>query len=477
MSMSNVVKPDFYQSVQNYFDKAAVHTGLPTGLLDQIKVCNAVYKMQFPVKIGNEVKVIEAYRAQHSHHRTPTKGGIRYSNHVSQEEVMALATLMTYKCAIVDVPFGGAKGGVKINPWEYSAEELERITRRYTTELLSRNFIGPSIDVPAPDYGTGPREMAWIYDTYRTFKGSDIDAAGCVTGKPESQSGIRGRTEATGRGVFYGIREACNDKEDMASLGLELGIEGKTMVIQGLGNVGSHTAKISQDEGGVKIIGVSEVEGAIYKPSGIDIHDLLKFRQETGSILGYPGAKSYDKTARRSVLEFECDILVPAALENQITVNNAHKIKAKIIAEAANGPTTSAGEEVLIKAGKLIIPDLYINAGGVTVSYFEWLKNLSHMRFGRMEKRFNENTYTNLLNLVEETTGKTIGDRERQIIARGASELDLVRSGLEETMVTAYNQINEIRKGNKKIDGLRTAAFVSAINKISSDYMALGIFP
>lgn len=467
----------FYQSVQNYFDKAARHTGLHPGLLEQIKVCNAVYEVHFPVKIGNEYRVIEAYRVQHSHHRTPTKGGIRFSNHVNREEVMALATLMTYKCAIVDVPFGGAKGGVKINPWEFTPSQIEKITRRYTSELVRRNMIGPSVDVPAPDYGTGSREMAWIYDTYRTFNGDDIDAAGCVTGKPVNQHGIRGRTEATGRGVFYGIREACRYSEDMKKLGLEPGVEGKTMVVQGLGNVGSYTATVSQDEGGVKIIGVGEVEGAIYKKDGIDIHDLLRFRKETGSILGYPGATNIEKKDRRAVLEMECDILVPAALENQITIENAHKIKAKIIAEAANGPITSMAEEVLLAAGKLIIPDVFLNAGGVTVSYFEWLKNLSHMRFGRMEKRFNQQTYQNLIELVERLTGHTIGERERLMIGRGAEEIDLVRSGLEETMISSYNQIREVMKRKRKVEDLRTAAFVSAINKISSDYLALGIFP
>ncbi|MCB0568479.1 MAG: Glu/Leu/Phe/Val dehydrogenase [Phaeodactylibacter sp.] len=467
----------FYESVISYFDKAARHTGLHPGLLEQIKVCNAVYRMHFPVKIGNEYKVIEAYRVQHSHHRTPTKGGIRFSNHVNQEEVMALATLMTFKCAIVDVPFGGAKGGVKINPWEFTPSQVEKITRRYTSELVRRNMIGPSVDVPAPDYGTGSREMAWIYDTYRTFKGDDIDAAGCVTGKPVTQHGIRGRTEATGRGVFYGIREACNNNEDMKRLGLEPGIAGKTMIVQGLGNVGSYTAMISQDEGDVKIIGVAEVEGGIYKESGIDIHDLLKFRKETGTILGYPGAKVFEKKDRRAVLEMECDILVPAALENQITTENAPNIKAKIIAEAANGPVTSMAEEILLKKGVLIIPDLYLNAGGVTVSYFEWLKNLSHMRFGRMEKRFNQQTYQNLVDLVERLTGHSIGERERAMVARGADEIDLVRSGLEETMISSYHQIREIMKRKRKVEDLRTAAFVSAINKISSDYLSLGIFP
>ncbi|MCB0704587.1 MAG: Glu/Leu/Phe/Val dehydrogenase [Saprospiraceae bacterium] len=470
-------QPSFFGSVQNYFDKAAVHTGLHQGLLTQIKVCNAVYQIQFPVRIGNEYRVIEAYRVQHSHHRLPTKGGIRYSNHVNQEEVMALATLMSYKCAIVDVPFGGAKGGVKINPWEYNEAQLQKITRRYTTELIQRNFIGPSVDVPAPDYGTGSREMAWIYDTYRAFKGNDIDAAGCVTGKPVGLHGIQGRQEATGRGVFYGIREAVDQKEEMKRLGLETGIAGKTMVIQGLGNVGSYTAKISQDEGDAIIVGVSEVEGAIYDAKGIDIYKLLKFREETGSILGFPGAVNFQKEDRNKVLEFECDILVPSALENQITQENAGRIKAKIIAEAANGPTTFEAEQILLKKGKLIIPDLFLNAGGVTVSYFEWLKNLSHMRFGRMEKRFNQNILRQVVDLVEDSTGKIVTARDRMLIAKGADEIDLVRSGLEETMINAYQQIIEIQRRKKKIEDLRTAAFVNAIKKIGNDYLTMGIFP
>ena len=467
----------FFQSVNDYFDAASPYTGLPDGLLDQIKACNSVYRMNFPVKIGDNYKVIEAYRVQHSHHRLPTKGGIRYSMHVNQDEVMALAALMSYKCAIVDVPFGGAKGGVKISPWNYDEDALEKITRRYTMELIRRNCIGPSIDVPAPDYGTGAREMAWIYDTYRTFAGTDIDAAGCVTGKPESQSGVKGRTEATGRGVFYGIRECCSFEADMKKVGLEAGLEGKTMIVQGLGNVGSYTAKISQDEGNVKIIAVGEVEGYLHNPDGIDIHDLLMFRAEHGSFEKYPKATFHGKAERENVLELECDILVPAALENVINIKNAERIKAKVIAEAANGPITSGAQRLLKKRDVIIIPDMYLNAGGVTVSYFEWLKNLSHMRFGRMEKRFNENINKSLLDVVEQNTGRKVSDRDRQIIARGADEIDLVRSGLEETMVSAYQQIRDVYAKHPDIPDLRTAAFVVAINKIASDYMALGIFP
>ena len=475
--MAQTVDP-FFGSVQKYFDKAAPHTGLHPGLLEQIKHCNAIYKINFPVKIGKDYKIIEAYRVQHSQHRTPTKGGIRFSNHVNQEEVMALATLMSFKCAVVDVPFGGAKGGVKINPWELTMEDKEKLTRRYTHELIKRNFIGPAIDVPAPDYGTGPQEMAWIYDTYRTFKGEDINAAGCVTGKPVNVNGIKGRTEATGRGVFYGIREVLNQEKDMKAIGLTKGMEGKTIVVQGLGNVGSYTSTICQDEGGAKIVGISEVEGAIYNPKGMDIHKILAFRKETGSIIGFPGAtKEYKQKNRKKVMEFACDILIPAALENQITKDNAAKVKAKIVAEAANGPVTSDAADILTKKGIIVIPDFYLNAGGVTVSYFEWLKNLSHVRFGRMDKRFNERTYKGIVDLIEKTTGKSVGEQERAFLTKGGDEIDLVRSGLEETMINAYHQIRDIQKKKRKIKDLRTAAFVSAIQKMGSDYMMMGIFP
>ena len=379
----------FYQSVLNSFDKAAAMTDLPKGLLSQIRECNAVYQMRFPVKINNQFQVIEAYRVQHSQHRTPTKGGIRFSSQVNQEEVMALASLMTFKCALVDVPFGGAKGGVKISPRKYDEVQLEKITRRYTTELIRKNFIGAGLDVPAPDYGTGAREMAWILDTYNTFKIGDIDGLACVTGKPITQGGIRGRTEATGRGVFYGLRELLNQSDEMEKIGLTTGIDGKRLVVQGLGNVGSYTARISQNEGGAIIVGVSELEGTIYNPDGMDINKLLKYRKENGTMIGFPGSKKLED--RDGWVSLDCDVLVPAALESQIHKGNAGSIKAKIIAEAANGPVSDDAEDILMDKGIIVLPDMYLNAGGVTVSYFEWLKNLSHMRFGRMEKRFNQN--------------------------------------------------------------------------------------
>ncbi len=472
---------NFYQSVDNFFEKAAPHTCLDRGILDQIKSCSAIYAINFPVKVTDpktgkrEVKVIEAYRVQHSHHRLPTKGGIRYSNHVTQSEVMALATLMSYKCAIVHVPFGGAKGGVKINPKDYSEEDLEKITRRYTYELVRRDFIGPSLDVPAPDYGTGSREMAWIYDTYRTLRENEIDAAGCVTGKPVKIHGIRGRTEATGRGVYYGLREACGKEEDMKAIGLSKGMQGKRIVIQGFGNVGTFSGSISQDEGDAKIIAVGEADGFILNEDGLDIAKLIEVKAETGSIMNYQDAKKFGKEDRNKVLELDCDVLVPAALENQISVNNADRIKAKIIAEAANGPITSAAEEMLLERGVLILPDLYLNAGGVTVSYFEWLKNLSHMRFGRMDKRYRQQGRENTLNLIGSMVGRKVDNDIFAKFAKGADEIDLVRSGLEDSMITAYNVTREIAK-EKKID-LRTAAFVNAVELIGADYMAMGIFP
>ncbi len=466
----------FYTTVQSNFDKAASLTDHPKGLLAQIRECNAVYQMRFPVKIGNSYEVIEAYRVQHSQHRQPTKGGIRYSAMVDQEEVMALASLMTYKCAIVDVPFGGAKGGIKISPRKYSVDELQKITRRYTVELIKKGFIGPSVDVPAPDYGTGEREMAWILDTYQTFsKGNEIDAVGCVTGKPVSLNGIRGRTEATGRGVFYGLREACSHEADMKELGLTPGLAGKRIVVQGFGNVGTYSASISQDEGDALIVGIAEWNVTLYNPEGIDIAKLIKYKKKKGNIVGFPGAKALKK--KEDWISIDCDILIPAALENQITAKNARKIKAKIIAEAANGPITAGGEAILLKKGLMILPDMYLNAGGVTVSYFEWLKNLSHMRFGRMEKRFNQNTYVNIIGTVEKLTERSISAKEKSLITRGAEEIDLVRSGLEETMVNAYNSIRDIKKRRRKIHDLRTAAFICALDKVANDYIAMGVFP
>ena len=473
--MSAETAYSFFQSVERSFDKASKYTKWETGILEQIKACNSIYSMRFPVKMDDgRIEVIEAYRVQHSQHKSPCKGGIRFSMAVNQDEVMALAALMTYKCAIVNVPFGGAKGGIKISPRSLSPYELEKITRRYTSELVKKNFIGPGIDVPAPDYGTGEREMAWIVDTYQSLKPGEIDAAGCVTGKPISLGGVRGRKEATGLGVFYGVREVCLMPDVMAKAGLTVGIENKNVIVQGLGNVGYYTAKFFREHG-AKVIAIAEYEGAIYCKDGLNEEAVFQHRKATGSILNFPGATNIEKSA--DALEMECDILIPAALENVIDGNNAPRIKAKIIGEAANGPLTPEADEVFAKKGILVIPDMYLNAGGVTVSYFEWLKNLSHVRYGRLEKRFTENANINILKQIEELTGKTVTAAEKEIIAHGPDEIDLVHSGLEETMINATREIMEIWKANPSIPDMRTAAYVCAIDKVGTSYAELGIFP
>jgi len=465
----------FFGAVEKSFDKAAKFTKWDTGILDQIKACNHVYRMRFPIKRDDgNVEVVEAYRVQHSHHKTPCKGGIRFAAEVNQDEVMALAALMTYKCAIVNVPFGGAKGGIKINPRKYSPYELEKITRRYTAELIKKNFIGPGIDVPAPDYGTGEREMSWILDTYSAMHPSEIDAAACVTGKPITQGGVRGRREATGLGVFFGVREVCNMPDVMQKLGLPVGVEDKNVIVQGLGNVGYHSAKFFQDAG-AKVIALAEYEGAIWSKEGLDVDAVFNHRKTTGSILNFPGANNFEKSG--DALEMECDILIPAALENVIDGNNAPRIKAKLIGEAANGPLTPEADEIFAQKGIVVIPDMYLNAGGVTVSYFEWLKNLSHVRYGRLEKRFTENLNSHILGQIEELSGKKVKESEKDFIMRGPDEVDLVYSGLEETMINATHEIMNAWKANPEIPDMRTAAYVVAINKVGTSYAELGIFP
>ena len=465
----------FFGAVEKSFDKAAKFTKWDPGVLEQIKACNSIYSMRFPVRMDDgRIEVIEAYRVQHSHHKAPCKGGIRFAAEVNQDEVMALASLMTYKCAIVNVPFGGGKGGIKISPSKYSVYELEKITRRYTAELVKKNFIGPGTDVPAPDYGTGEREMAWIVDTYMSLRPGEIDAMGCVTGKPVTQGGVRGRREATGLGIFYGVREVCNLPDIMERVGLPVGIAGKRVIVQGLGNVGYHAAKFFQ-QAGAKIIALAEYEGAIVNDDGIDVDAVFEHRKSSGSILNFAGAKNFAKNT--DALEYDCDILIPAALENVINGENAPRVKARLIGEGANGPLTPEADEIFARKGTIVIPDMYLNAGGVTVSYFEWLKNLSHVRYGRMEKRFTENMNMHIINQIEELTSKKVSAPERQLIVHGAEEVDLVHSGLEETMITATHEIIDEWKRNPQIPDMRTAAYVVAINKVGTSYAELGIFP
>ncbi len=467
----------FFAEVNKMFDRAALHTDHSPGLLAQIKECNSVYHMSFPlVRDNGEIEVIHAYRAEHSQHMQPTKGGIRYALSVNADEVMALAALMSYKCAIVDVPYGGAKGGICIDRRNYSQSELERITRRYTFELAKKNFIGPGVDVPAPDYGTTSIEMSWIYDTYRSVTDNPLDALACVTGKPVGNGGVRGRTEATGRGVFFGIREACNVEADMHALGLNRGIEGKRVIIQGLGNVGYHTALYLEQAGAV-IVGIAEYDGGIYNAKGIELDKVINHRKDTKSILDFPDATNIQDSIL--TLEMDCDILVPAALENQIRIDNVSRIQAKIVAEAANGPITSAADQALIKQGVMIIPDVYLNAGGVTVSYFEWLRNLSHVRHGRINRRREAHNALKILetveHLVEKKFDSQILENIESTLAFGASEAELVESGLEDTMVGAYHEIHSYARSHN-VD-LRTGAFISAIDKIAQGYSRGGIFP
>ena len=465
----------FLAQVHRAFDAAGTFTNHPPALLNQIKECNAVYRVTFPiVRDDGTIKTIVGWRAEHSHHKLPTKGGIRYAINVNEDEVMALASLMTYKCAVVDVPFGGAKGGIKINRKEFSEHELERITRRYTFELWKKNFIGPGVDVPAPDYGTSSKEMAWIADTYAQLAVGDLNALGCVTAKPIAQGGIRGRTEATGRGIYFGVREACDDAADMKALGLAKGLEGKRFIVQGLGNVGYHAAKFIQDGGGI-LVAVAEYDGALHNAQGLDLEAIMAHRRDAGTLKGFAGATYMAESG--AALELPCEILVPAALEGQITAANAGRVQAKIIAEGANGPTTFEADGILHTKGVMVLADMFLNAGGVTVSYFEWLKNLSHVRFGRRETRFEETAFTNVLKAVEDLTGKTLGAERMARLSHGADEADLVNSGLEDTMISAWHQVRETWLQHDRKTDIRTAAFISAINKVAVSYQDLGIFP
>jgi glutamate dehydrogenase (NAD(P)+) len=466
---------NFFDQVTQYFNEAARFTEYPAGLLEQIRVCNSVYRFDFPLRRADgAIEVIRAWRVEHSHHKLPVKGGIRYSPEVYEEEVMALAALMTYKCAIVDVPFGGAKGGIRIEPKNYSLDELERITRRYAHELAKKNFLGPGIDVPAPDYGTGEREMAWMADTYAALHPGSLDALGCVTGKPVTQGGVRGRKEATGRGLYFALREACNEPAEMKRLGLSTGLDGKRIIVQGLGNVGYHAAKFCREGGGI-LIAIAEREGAITNAKGLNEEEVFQHRKATGSILNFPGATNIENSA--AALEIECDVLLPAALESVFTSENAPRIKAKIILEGANGPTTPDADPVFRAKGILVIPDIYCNAGGVTVSYFEWVKNLSHVRFGRMQKRHEQANELTMLKAIETASGRKFSDAERSAIAHGPGEEDIVNSGLEDTMISAFHDLLATQRKTKGIPDLRIAAFVGAIHKVARSYMELGIFP
>ncbi len=467
-------EPSFRDGVNLMVDRAMAVIGLDKGVASAIKSCNSVLQVQFPVKIRGKIEVFTGWRATHSTHRLPSKGGIRYASYASQDEVEALAALMTYKCAIVDVPFGGSKGALQIDPCQYDRGEMEEITRRFTLELIRKGFLSPATNVPAPDVGTGQREMAWMADTYKHLRPDDINYVACVTGKPVHHGGIQGRVEATGRGVQYAIHEFFRHRDDLKTADLSGDLQGKTCVIQGLGNVGYHAAKFLSEEDGVKITAVIERDGALINDEGISIQDLYNHIEEHNGIKNYPCANFIENGI--AVLEKPCDILIPAALENQITMENAERIDAKLIVEAANGPISFGADELLNKRGVIIIPDAYANAGGVTVSYFEWIRNISHIRFGRMQRRHDEMRGLQVMKMFEEVLGHEVPDNIRKTIGHGAGELELVRSGLDDTMRMAYQGIRETMLGNDKIHDLRTAAYVTSIRKIARSYLEVGIF-
>ena len=463
----------FRQSVDQMVQNTMSAMGLDPGVANAIRSCDSILQIRFPVEIRGKIEMFSGWRAVHSAHRLPAKGGIRFAPEVDIEEVEALAALMTYKCAIVDVPFGGSKGGLKIDPKQYSRNEMQMITRRFAKELAKKGFLSPATNVPAPDMGTGQREMAWILDTYKQLFPEDINAIACVTGKPVAHGGIRGRTEATGRGVQYAVQEFFRHPDDVKRAHMEGGLAGKRAIVQGLGNVGYHAAKFLKEEDDVIFIAVIERDGAIINEQGIDIHSLYEFTTEHSGLKNFPGGKYEPNGA--AVLELECDMLIPAALEGVIHEGNADAIKAKLVIEAANGPVSFAADQILYNKGIVILPDAYVNAGGVAVSYFEWIRNLSHIRFGRIERRFDEARGRHIIGAIEAMTNNQVPDWMRTEIVRGADELDLVRSGLEDTMRLAYQDIREALLSHDKIKDYRMAAYMLAINKIARSYIDLGV--
>lgn len=476
--MNHAGEPSFRDSVDLMFNRAVALMDLPPGLEQKIRVCNSTYTVRFGVRLRGKIETFTGYRSVHSEHMEPVKGGIRYSLGVNQDEVEALAALMTYKCALVETPFGGSKGGLCVDPRAWEAHELEQITRRFAYELIKRDLINPAQNVPAPDMGTGEREMAWIADQYARMNTTDINAKACVTGKPPHAGGIQGRVEATGRGVQFALREFFRHPEDVALARLSGGLDGKRVVVQGLGNVGYHAAKFLSEEDGCRVTAIIERDGAIHDARGLDVEAVKQWIARHGGLKGYPDAEFVEDGA--ALLEAECDILIPAAMEGVIHKGNAARIKAPLIIEAANGPVTFGADEILRQKGTVIIPDMYANAGGVTVSYFEWVKNLSHIRFGRMQRRAEESRSRLLVEELERLSadqglGWTLTPDFKEKFLTGSDELALVRSGLDDTMRTAYQSMRAVWHGRNDVQDLRVAAYIVAIDRVSKTYVSKGL--
>ncbi|MCV2869258.1 Glu/Leu/Phe/Val dehydrogenase [Defluviimonas sp. WL0002] len=476
--MSTLKEPSFRESVDLMFNRAVALMDLSPGLEEKIKVCNSTYTVRFGVRLRGKIETFVGYRSVHSEHMEPVKGGIRYATSVSQDEVEALAALMTYKCALVETPFGGSKGGLCIDPRQWDEHELEQITRRFAYELIKRDLINPAQNVPAPDMGTSEREMAWIADQYARMNTADINARACVTGKPPHAGGIQGRVEATGRGVQYALREFFRHADDKALAGLSGDLEGKRVIVQGLGNVGYHATKFLSEEDGVIVTGIIEHDGALVRDEGLDVAAVKQWMNRHGTIKGYADAVQVENGAE--VLEKECDILIPAAHEGVIHLGNADRIKARLIIEAANGPVTFGADEVLREKGTVIIPDMYANAGGVTVSYFEWVKNLSHIRFGRMQRRAEEARSRLIVEELERLSsdrglGWELAPDFKERFLRGSDELELVRSGLDDTMRTAYQAMREVWHARNDVHDLRVAAYIVAIDRVAAAYRSKGL--
>jgi len=470
--IGQTTEPSFRESVDLMFGRAADLMDIPEGLKQKIRVCNSTYTVRFGVRLRGVIHTFTGYRSVHSEHTEPVKGGIRYALSVNQDEVEALAALMTYKCALVEAPFGGSKGGLCIDPREWEEHELEQITRRFAYELAKRDLIHPSQNVPAPDMGTGEREMAWMADQYARMNTTDINSRACVTGKPLNAGGIQGRVEATGRGVQYALQSMFRHPEDVKKAGMTGTLDGKRVIVQGLGNVGHHAAMFLSKEDGCIITHVIERDGVVSNPNGLNIEWLKEHMAASGGVKGFADAEFSENGM--AALEEEADILLPAAMEGVINLDNAHRIKCQLIIEAANGPVTAGADDVLREKGIVIIPDMYANAGGVTVSYFEWVKNLSHIRFGRMQRRQEEAWHNLLINELE-GAGIALSEKFKKDYLNGAGELELVRSGLDDTMRAAYGSMRDIWHGRDDVSDLRTSAYLVAIERVAASYRAKGL--